>query len=88
MGSAILGKALQDVRPSSFCNVVLPISRVLCYPPPKSPSCEGDLLFLDICDLIPIPNGVGFCYVCGRRVGIAKFHKPSTFVTYPPNPLL
>ena len=37
MGSAILGKALLYVRPSSFCNVVLPISRVLCYPPPKSP---------------------------------------------------
>ena len=57
MGSAILGKALQDVRPSSFCNVVFPISRVLCYPPPKSPSCEGDLFLLKISQsVLPIPQ--------------------------------
>ena len=41
------------------------ISRVWCYPPPKSPSCEGDLSLCStngICYHNPMPDGVGFLF--------------------------
>ena len=34
------------VRTSLF---FVPPSRRVCYPPPKSPSCEGDLFLLELC---------------------------------------